>query len=193
MMSYLLKISHGFRAVADFMGKVSAWLIVALIAVIVFDVTLRNWFVIGSTKLQELEWHLHGALFLLALGWAYNQNAHVRIELLSENWQPRKKAVVELVGCCLFLLPYIGAVIWFGLDYVAYSIEYNEASPSATGLPDRWLIKAIIPIGFAGLGCAAISKAIHAGIFLFGSEKDQKKTEFYTEFQSVNHTPAGKS
>lgn len=193
MMSQLLKVSNGFRVVADFMGKASAWLIVALIAVIVFDVTLRNWFVIGSTKLQELEWHLHGALFLLALGWAYNQNAHVRIELFSENWQPRKKAFVELVGCCLFLLPYITAVIWFGLDYVAYSIEYNEASPSATGLPDRWLIKAAIPIGFAGLGCAAISKTIHAVVFLFGTDAAQRKTEFYQTGQSVTHTQIGTS
>lgn len=188
-MSSLLKISHGFRQVAEFMGRTSAWLIIALIAVIVFDVTLRNWFVIGSTKLQELEWHLHGALFLLALGWAYNHNAHVRIELLSESWTPRTKAGVELIGCCLFLLPYIGAVIWFGLDYVGYSVEYNEASPSATGLPDRWLIKAAIPIGFAGLGCAAIAKALQAIIFLFGSETDQVKTEFSPSNQPTDHSP----
>lgn len=185
-MDSLLKISFGFRRIADIMGRASAWLIVALITVIVFDVTLRNWFVIGSTKLQELEWHLHGALFLLALGWAYNHNAHVRIELFSEKWSAQKKAAVELVGCCLFLLPYIGAVIWFGLDYVNYSIEYNEASPSATGLPNRWLIKAAIPIGFAGLGCAAVSKALQAIIFLFGSDADKKKTEFSNLYQPRN-------
>ena len=189
MMDRLLKISRGFGQIAGFMGRTSAWLIVVLIAVIVFDVTLRNWFVIGSTKLQELEWHLHGALFLLALGWAYNNNAHVRIELLSENWAPRTKASVELIGCCLFLLPYIGAVIWFGLDYVAYSIEYNEASPSATGLPDRWLIKATIPIGFAGLGCAATAKVLQAIVFLFGSGTDKEKTEFSRSTQPQDHTP----
>lgn len=191
MMEHLLTISLRFRQVADFMGRSSAWLMVGLIVVIVFDVTLRNWFVIGSTKLQELEWHLHGALFLLALGWAYNHNAHVRIELLSEHWRPRKKAAVEFIGCCLFLLPYITAVIWFGLDYVAYSIEYNEASPSATGLPDRWLIKAAIPIGFAGLGCAAISKLLQAFVFLFGSESDQEKTEFSIIRHPHDQTPAG--
>ncbi len=178
MMTSLLKISRWFRLFADFMGRSAAWLIVALIAVIITDVTLRNWFVIGSTKLQELEWHLHGALFLLALGWAYNRNAHVRIELLSERWSPRTKAWVELLGCCAFLLPYISAVIWFGLDYVAYSIEYNESSASATGLPDRWLIKAAIPIGFAGLGCAAVSKLLQAVVYLFGTECESNETEF---------------
>jgi len=185
MMTKLLSISRWFRQFADFMGRSAAWIIVALIAVIITDVTLRNWFVIGSTKLQELEWHLHGALFLLALGWAYNRNAHVRIELLSEHWAPRTKAWLELAGCCIFLLPYIGAVIWFGLDYVAYSIEYNESSPSATGLADRWLIKAAIPVGFAGLGCAAVSKTLQAIIFLFGTENESNETEF----SATNPTP----
>ena len=189
MMDRLLTISNWFHRIADFMGRAGAWLIVALIAVIITDVTLRNWFVIGSTKLQELEWHLHGALFLLALGWAYNRNAHVRIELLSEKMRPRTKAWIELIGCTLFLLPYIGTVIWFGLDYVSYSIEYGESSPSATGLPHRWLIKAAIPVGFAGLGCAAVSKLLHAIVFLFGTARDSQKTVFSPASQSIDLGP----
>ncbi len=191
MMATLLKISEWLRRTADLMGRMGAWLIVALIAVIVTDVTLRNWFVIGSTKLQELEWHLHGALFLLALGWAYNRNAHVRIELFSEKWQPRTKVWVELVGCSIFLLPYIAVVIWFGLDYVGYAVEYGEASPSATGLPHRWLIKAAIPIGFMGLGFAALSKQLQAIIFLFGTGEHQRKTEFSKDNQTSAPRPAG--
>ncbi len=189
MMARLFKISAWLRRAAELMGRMGAWLIVALIAVIVTDVTLRNWFVIGSTKLQELEWHLHGALFLLALGWAYNRNAHVRIELFSEKWQPRTKVWVELVGCCVFLLPYIAVVTWFGLDYVGYAIEYDEASPSATGLPHRWLIKAAIPVGFLGLGFAATSKLLQAIIFLFGSGPDRRATEFSEVKQAPNQHP----
>lgn len=189
MMATLLKISHWLRRIAEIMGRTGAWLIVALIAVIVTDVTLRNWFVIGSTKLQELEWHLHGALFLLALGWAYNRNAHVRIELFSDKWQLRTKVWVELVGCSIFLLPYIGVVIWFGLDYVGYALEYGEASPSATGLTHRWLIKAAIPVGFLGLGLAALSKLLQAIVFLFGANEDQQKTEFSSDKQPPGPHP----
>lgn len=177
-MGSLLKFANGLDTVATKFGRASAWLMVALILVIMTDVTLRHWFVIGSTKLQELEWHLHGALFLLALGWAYTRDAHVRIELASERFAPRTKAWTELLGCCLFLLPYVFAVVWFGIDYVGYSVEYDEASPSATGLPHRWIIKAAIPIGFLTLGMAALAKLLNAVVFLFGSADDAQASSF---------------
>lgn len=178
MMNRLLSLSSLLKRFANGMGRLSAWLIVVLILVIMTDVTLRHWFVIGSTKLQELEWHLHGALFLLALGWAYNRNAHVRIELASDRFSPVTKAWVELAGCLLFLLPYVATVIWFGIDYVGYSLEYNEASPSATGLSHRWIIKSAIPLGFATLGAAALARALDAIVFLFGDEHIRQKTGF---------------
>lgn len=178
MMQSLLSLSALCERIATFFGRASAWLIVVLVAVIMTDVTLRHWFVIGSTKLQELEWHLHGALFLLALGWAYTRDAHVRIELASERFSPKTKARVELIGCLLFLIPYVIAVIWFGIDYVGYSIEYNEASPSATGLSNRWIIKSVIPIGFLTLGLAALSRLLQAIIFLFGDTRLKEQTVF---------------
>lgn len=187
-MGRLLTFASLMDSGATRLGRASAWLIVVLILVIMTDVTLRRWFVIGSTKLQELEWHLHGALFLLALGRAYTRDAHVRIELASERFSPRGKAWVELAGCCLFLLPYVAAVIWFGIDYVGYSLEYDEASPSATGLPHRWIIKAAIPIGFLTLGMAALSKLIHASVFLFGQEKFAHQTSFGRMAKSVGGT-----
>lgn len=177
-MDGLLKLAGFLDEAATRLGRASAWLMVALILVIMTDVTLRHWFVIGSTKLQELEWHLHGALFLLALGWAYSRDAHVRIELASERFSPRTKAWVELFGCCLFLMPYVTAVVWFGVDYVGYSLQYDEASPSATGLPHRWIIKAVIPLGFLTLGMAALAKLIHTSVFLFGPEELSHKTSF---------------
>lgn len=174
----LYSISRYLEGVSNLVGRIGVWLILALMIVIVTDVTLRRWFIIGSTKLQELEWHLHGALFLMCLGWAYTKNAHVRIELLSERWNSRKAAIVELLGCLLFLLPYVSAILIFGWDYTAYSIEYNEASASATGLPYRWIIKSMIVFGFGVLGIAGISRAIDSVIYLFGPQDLAEKTFF---------------
>jgi len=174
----LFSLSRRLEATSSLIGRMAVWLILVLMLVIVTDVTLRRWFVIGSTKLQELEWHLHGALFLLCLGWAYVKNAHVRIELLSERWSNKTAAIIELLGCLLFLLPYVAAILIFGWDYTAYSIEYNEASASATGLSHRWIIKSMIVIGFAVLGLAGLSKAFDSLIFLFGKKTLAEKTCF---------------
>jgi TRAP-type mannitol/chloroaromatic compound transport system permease small subunit len=184
----LFTFSRRCETIANIVGRVAVWLMLLLILVIVTDVTLRRWFVIGSTKLQELEWHLHGALFLLCLGWAYNRNVHVRIELFSEKFSAKRAALIEMLGCLLFLLPYVTAVLIFGWDYTAYSIEYNEASASATGLPYRWIIKSTIVIGFALLGLAGISRLIDSWIFLFGPKDLAKKTVFAsrTEAEEAN-------
>ena len=187
-MESLLSLSRLFARVPAFFGRIGAWAIIALMVVIITDVTLRRWFVIGSTKLQELEWHLHGALFLLCLGWAYSKHAHVRIELVSEKLSARSRAWIELLGCLLFLLPYVAAILTFGFDYVGYSYAYNEASASPTGLPDRWIIKSFIPIGFALLGFAAVARLLEAIVFLFGNKQQAEQTVF-----ALSEAPKGES
>lgn len=177
-MDALLNISRTLDSFCSRIAKLAVWLIPILMLVIVSDVTLRRWFVIGSTKLQELEWHLHGALFLLCLGWTYLRGGHVRIELLSEKWTPRTRAWVELTGTLVFLMPYIIAILYFGADYVVYSWAYNEASSSPTGLTDRWIIKSMILVGFSLLGLAATAKLADCFVFLFGSDEQSHATRF---------------
>ena len=82
MLNKILYFSHFLESFVKFFGKVGAWLSIPLIFIIIFDVITRRFFVLGSTKLQELEWHLHTAIFLLALGFAYIKNSHVRIEII---------------------------------------------------------------------------------------------------------------
>ena len=174
----LHRLAQVLEGVAARVGRAAGWLALALVAVILFDVVMRRWFVVGSTRLQELEWHLHGALFLLALGYAYVRGAHVRIEVLHERFSPRTQAAIELAGLLLLLLPFLGALVWFGWDYLALSFAIDEASPSPTGLPHRWIIKGVMLIGFLLLGCAALARVIEAVVFLFGPPALASRTDF---------------
>jgi TRAP-type mannitol/chloroaromatic compound transport system permease small subunit len=44
------------------------------------------------------------------------------------------------------------AVVWLSRNYVAQSFGQNEASANPGGIPWRWALKGLIPIGFAVLG-----------------------------------------
>ena len=143
----------------------------ALMFVIVFDVVTRKFFVLGSTKLQEMEWHLHTLLFAFCLGYAYLKDAHVRIDLIRDRLSRRKKLWIELVGCLVFLIPYCIVVLHHGEDWWYRSFAINESSDSATGLPYRWIIKATIPLGFILLLLAAAVVAARKAIQLFGPEE----------------------
>ena len=83
-----------------------------------------------------------------------------------------------MLGCLLFLLPYVIAVLVFGFDYMVFSLEYNEASATATGLANRWIIKSVILIGFFLLGLAALARLLEAYIYLFGPAPLAKQTFF---------------
>lgn len=188
MQSVILKYNKYLEGFVNLCGRLGAWAIIGLMLVIVTDVILRRFFVIGSTQLQELEWHLHGALFLLAMGWAYQKNAHVRIELVSEKLSNRRKAHVELWGTLLLLAPYSVSLIWFGTDYLMLSWAYGEASPSPTGLGARYIIKGIMVFGFVLLGLTAVARIIDVGLYLFGEPDTQRKTSFFNLVHSAPHT-----
>ncbi|WP_265516561.1 TRAP transporter small permease subunit [Nitratireductor luteus] len=125
------------------------WLLLVLMAVILYDVIGRRFFSTGSFKLQELEWHLHGAIAVLCFGWAYIENAHVRIDLFSGSMAPSTRFRIEIVAIALFLIPFMVLLVWFGTDFTLRAFERAEGSPGGVGLPNRWIIKSAIPIGAA--------------------------------------------
>jgi len=164
----LLKISLKLENILVFIGKIGAWLSLPLIGIIIFDIISRRFFVLGSTKLQEMEWHLHAALFLLALGYAYVKNSHVRIEVIRESFSTKLKSILEVIGILFFILPYTALIVWFGLDFVSRSFQMNEVSSALTGLSHRWIIKSFVPMGMAFLWLAGISVLLRNLAYLIG-------------------------
>ena len=106
MVKIFLKLSKSLEIIVSSFGKLGSWLAIPLISIIIFDIITRRFFVLGSTKLQEMEWHLHTSLFLLVLGYAYLKDAHVRIEIVREKYSVKVKAVLEALGIMVFLIPY---------------------------------------------------------------------------------------
>lgn len=166
-----INASKLIEKILTFFGMLGAWLAIPLIFVIIFDVISRRFFVIGSTKLQEMEFHLHTALFLLVLGFAYVKNSHVRIEIIRERFPTKLKAWFEVFGTLIFLLPFTGMVIYYGLDFVSRSYNMNEVSAALTGLSHRWIIKSFLPLGMFLLWLAGISVLFRNLAYIIAEEE----------------------
>ena len=177
MIKILLKISESLQKLVSIIGKFGSWLAIPLISIIIFDIITRRFFVLGSTKLQEMEWHLHTSLFLLVLGYAYLKDAHVRIEIVREKYSVKVKAVLETLGIIIFLIPYTLLVIYFGIDFVQRSFSMNEVSSALTGLSHRWIIKSFIPIGMFLLLLAGVSLLLKNFVYIFAVFTDSKEYE----------------
>lgn len=151
-------------------GRATSYIWLILLLVIVVNVLLRYALSEGRIELEELQWHLYSVGFLLGLSYAYQADSHIRVDLLHERLQPRTQAWIELYGILLFLLPFIALVLIYAMPFVASSFALNEVSPSPGGLPLRWLIKAALPVGFALLLLAVLSRLIRVWHYLFLAE-----------------------
>lgn len=190
-MDRLLAASRACDAFVTTVGRWASWLLLPLVAVIIVDVITRKFklltmaveslraggaegaaaFVetyLTSTKFQDLEWHLHAALFLLCLGFAYARNSHVRIEMLRDRFSLEAKAWIEFVFCIVFLLPYAALVLYNGFDFAQRAFAINEVSAALTGLSHRWIIKSFVPIGMALLLVGLVAVLLRNALFLFG-------------------------
>jgi TRAP-type mannitol/chloroaromatic compound transport system permease small subunit len=170
VMHAVLLASEVIDRIVAVVGRLAAWLAVILIGVILLDVASRRFFVLGSTRLQELEWHLHGGLLLLIMAYSYLRNAHVRIDILRQRAAPRSRAIIEMVGCVVFIAPFCWLMIHYGYFYALRSYQVGEVSAALTGLPARFVIKSLIPIGFVLIAMAATSVFLKCFVFAFGPE-----------------------
>ena len=166
MFKLIVSISQFLEKIVTFFGKLGSWLAIPLIFIIIFDIVTRRFFILGSTKLQEMEWHLHTALFLLVLGYAYLKDSHVRIEIVREKYSMLIKSIFETLGILVFLIPYTILVIFYGIDFVIRSFNLNEVSSALTGLSHRWIIKFFIPFGMFLLLLAGLSILIKKVLYI---------------------------
>jgi len=150
-----------FARIIDWSGKVAALALILLVLLVVYDALNRYLFQSGSIALQELEWHLFDVIILLSIAYASNHDAHVRVDIFYEHFTSRTKALVNLIGSVLFVLPFSLLIIYLGFHFVALSFSQMEASADPGGLPYRFIIKSLIPIAFL-LMTVQTFRVIHA-------------------------------
>lgn len=147
MQQPLSKAAGGIEAFIDRLGSLTAWIALAMIGLVATNVILRYAFSFGSVWAQELEWHLLAALILLGMSHALQRGDNVRVDLFYARFSPRTKQVVDVVSA-LLLIAISVHFIQLSLGYVEQSRSIGEASPDPGGIPYRWLVKSLIPLGY---------------------------------------------
>lgn len=155
-------LSQWIDRLSDISGALSAWLIFLMVMVICYDVAMRYIFNSGSVAMQELEWHLFALSFLLAAGYTLKQDKHVRVDILfhSNKLNDRQRAWINIIGTCLFLVPFCLLIIVSGWDFASNSFFYQEGSPDPGGLPYRFILKGALVLGFVILLLQGIAELI---------------------------------
>ena len=129
-------------------GETTSWLSLILVLVISTDVFLRYVFNYSTAAFYEIEWHLFACIFILGTSYTLQKNRHVRVDVFYNEFKESTKNWINLIGTLAFLLPFSYIIIISSVPFVINSYEILESSPDQGGLPYRFIIKSIIPIGF---------------------------------------------
>lgn len=151
-------------------GRVAAWCCLYVVIAEFAVVAMRYALGLGSIKLQESVLYAHAGLFMLAAAWTLQTEGHVRVDIFYAQARPRNRALVDLLGALLFLLPFATALLALSIPYAERSWAILERSREASGLPFVYLLKTLIPIFALLMGLQGVAQAIRAALVLRGVE-----------------------
>ena len=154
----------GIDKLNDFVGKSVSWMSLALVLLVCFDVLRRFLFERTDAWIMELEWHMFAMLFLLGAGYTLKEQKHVRVDLFYSNFEPAQKALVNMVGGIILLLPLCILLIYLSFFYAYDSFLIGEGSADPGGLSHRFIIKMIIPLGIFFLLLQALAETARSYI-----------------------------
>ncbi len=177
-MEQLLKISRFIDGFNQRIGKWSSWLVLVMIIIGTWNVVGRRLGQMIGTNLSsnayiEAQWYLFDLIFFLGAAYVLNNNGHVRVDIFYSKFNRRQKAIADLLGTILFLLPFCIWTIVFSWDGIVTSWQILEQSPDPNGLP-RYPIKSLIIVGFSLLILQGISQAIKSVAILTGRIEPQE-------------------
>jgi TRAP-type mannitol/chloroaromatic compound transport system permease small subunit len=162
MNSFWQKIADGIAAINEWVGRGVSWLTFLLVVLVCFDVVFRYLFNDTEAWIMELEWHMFALIFLLGAGFAFKHDRHVRVDLFYSRFSEKDKALLNMIGGLLFLIPWCTMIIWASFQYANVSFQIREVSPDPGGLPARYIIKYAITVGGVLLLLQAISNTIES-------------------------------
>ncbi len=179
-MTFFLAIAKGIDAITSFIGRLMWWASLFMVLVGVYNVVTRYFYgalraVVGEAAAErmtgnlflELQTYSYDLIFLLGAAFVLSVDGHVRVDIIYTNWRPRTKAIIDIVGTWLFLVPFASFAILFSQPYVHNSWRQLEVSPNPGGLL-RYPIKTVIVIAFAMLIVQGIALTIRNVAFLRG-------------------------
>ena len=169
----LITLKTALSAVEKFTevtGRFISWATVTMVILVVLVVITRYFLGLGSIALQESVTYLHCLVFMMGFAFTLKHDGHVRVDIFYRGFSPRLKAIVNLIGGLLFLIPFCLLIFFISWDYVLASWVIRETSAENNGLPFIYLLKTLMLLMPATLVLQGIAEIIRSGLVLSGAD-----------------------
>lgn len=161
-MNLLSNIAKWINQLNYRVGQMISWLTLLLVALVISVVLSRYFLGIGSIAIQESVSYVHAIIFMLGLAYTLQRGGHVRVDIFYREFSARRKALIDLLGAALFLLPFCGFILFSSWDYVMASWSIKETSSETGGIAAVYLLKTLMIIMPATLALQGIAQIIES-------------------------------
>jgi TRAP-type mannitol/chloroaromatic compound transport system permease small subunit len=167
----LVATVRAISALNRIVGLTVSWLALAVVAVC-FTVVVQR-YVLHTTQLwmQDLYVWLAGAMFTAVAGYALLTDSHVRVDIFYRPWSTRTKAIADLIGVVVFLIPFVVTVALYAWPFVARAWRLSEGSANIGGMPGLFILKSFIHVFCLLVGLQGIAMALRSILVLAGREE----------------------
>jgi TRAP-type mannitol/chloroaromatic compound transport system permease small subunit len=169
-MTGLLRVADAIDAINNRVGQATKWLAILLVLTQFVVVVLRYAYATSYIWMQESVIYIHAMIFMLAIGYTYLIDAHVRVDIYLSRWSTRTRAWVELIAVVVTVMPFCILLVWASWTYVLNSWRIGEGPMAVGGLPLLPWLKSLILIMAFLLALQGLSVAIRALAILWGRD-----------------------
>ena len=156
----LAKLTRAIDKFTVWTGKGIAWMVLPMIASLVYEVVARYFFNAPTIWAGDLSTILYGAFFMLGSAYTLQRHQHIRTDFLYENWSTRTKGIVDSILYITCYFPGLGIFMWISWGYALKSTQLQERIISSPWMPHIWPLKLCIPLAIALLLIQGVSELI---------------------------------
>lgn len=154
-----------FDRISSVTGKATSWLTLAMVVLTSIIVVMRYVFDAGLIWMQESVTWMHAAVFMVGAAYTLLHEEHVRVDIFYRRMSERRRAIVDLIGVVIFLLPLCGFLALMAYDFAAAAWSIHETSREPGGLPYPMIpllksVVVIMPLAVALQGISMLMRSI---------------------------------
>lgn len=164
--AHMTKVADGIDRLVSGVGQTVVWLVLAVVLLQFSLVVARYLFGLGSIWLTETVIYAHAGVFMLGAAWTLRAGGHVRVDVFYADASARTKAIIDLAGALVLLLPFMLVLAWLSVPYAARSWAILEHSQESSGLPLVFVLKTLIPVFALLMALQGVAQAIRAAAAL---------------------------
>ena len=139
-------------------GRIVMYGIFVLMAILMWSTISKQLFVVPAFWTLEVAQFVLVTYYLVGGAYSIQLGSNVRMDLFYGGWSDRRKSLIDSFTV-LFLIFFLGVLLYGGIDSTLYSIKYSERSPSLWR-PLMWPIKSIMCTGIFMMLLQSVSELI---------------------------------